>query len=195
MFGAEPSDTARHCAALLRAEGCSRLLELGAGQGRDTAFFAAQGFEVCAMDYSHNGLAALASRLEDEGLAQRVTLLPHDVRTPLPLPNASQDACFAHMLFCMALTLEELEAAFAEVRRVLAPGGVCVYTVRHVEDAHYGVGRHCGVDMYEHGGYVVHYFRPETVQRLAAGFALEEMTRIEEGALPRKLYRVTLRKA
>ena len=99
------------------------------------------------------------------------------------------------MLFNMALTTPELEALASEVRRVLRPGGLHVYTVRHTADGHYGAGIYHGDGMYEHGGFIVHYFDRALVERLAAGFSLLHLVEFEEGDLPRRLWRVTLRKA
>jgi hypothetical protein len=48
--------------------------------------------------------------------------------------------------------------------------------------------------MYELDGFVVHFFRRDLVERLAEGFDLIEIEEFEEGALPRRLFRVTLRK-
>ncbi len=116
------------------------------------------------------------------------------MRLALPFAEGSFDACYSHMLFTMALTTEELEALAGEVRRVLRPGGLCIYTVRHTGDAHYGAGRSLGDDRYENGGFVVHFFDRSLVERLAAGFDLEDVTAFEEGGLPRRLWRVTMRR-
>jgi len=48
--------------------------------------------------------------------------------------------------------------------------------------------------MYESSGFVVHYFGRDLVERLARGFDLLDVTELEEGDLPRRLYRVTQRK-
>jgi hypothetical protein len=37
-----------------------------------------------------------------------VSVARHDIRQPLPLPDACIDASYSHMLFCMALTTSEL---------------------------------------------------------------------------------------
>ncbi|MCX4977862.1 hypothetical protein [Streptomyces sp. NBC_00620] len=43
--------------------------------------------------------------------------------------------------------------------RVLRPGGLHVYTVRHIGDAPpIGVGISHGDNIYEHGGFAVHFF-------------------------------------
>jgi hypothetical protein len=49
--------------------------------------------------------------------------------------------------------------------------------------------------MYESGsGFIVHFFRRDIVEYLAKGFDILSIEEFEEGTLPRKLFRVTLRK-
>ncbi len=191
MYGEEPSAPARHAAAVFRAAGARTVLELGAGHGRDALYFAREGCTVHATDFSATGLEQLGKSAVEQGVAERVTCTVHDVRTPLPLPDASVDAVFAHMLLCMALSTQEIGAAVAEVRRVLRPGGTFVYTVRHTGDAHYGAGIAHGDDIHEHGGFAVHFFPRELVDTLADGWSLDEVHAFEEGELPRRLWRVT----
>ena len=194
MFGEEPSEPARKAVELFQEEGKNNILELGAGQGRDTLFFARNGFQVCALDYSETGVQTIRGKVQAQGLAQMVATMWHDVRQPLPFGAGSFDACYSHMLFCMALTTDELEFLSNEVNRVLKPGGICLYTVRHTDDPHYGTGIHRGEDMYEVGGFIVHFFRREKVEHLAKGYEIVDVAEFEEGPLPRKLFRVTLRK-
>ena len=194
MFGIAPSDSARAAAGLFKAEDRTELLELGAGQGRDTLFFAHEGFRVTALDYSQAALDALTTEAAARSVALNIIPVRHDVRETLPFTPDSFDACYSHMLYCMALTTPQLEQLSAEVLRVLRPGGLNVYTVRHIEDAHYGTGVHRGEDMFEVGGFIVHFFSLEKVRHLASGYDIVSIDKFEEGGLPRKLYRVTLRK-
>lgn len=138
LYGDEPSAPAVYAAELFRRTGAHEVLELGAGHGRDALYFAREGFAVHATDFSAEGLEQLSARAAGSGLS--VTTTVHDVRETLPLPDASEDGVFAHMLLCMALSTEEIHALVTEVRRVLRPGGAFVYSVRHIGDAHYGAG-------------------------------------------------------
>lgn len=194
MFGAEPSDPAMKAAPRFQAEGNTALLELGGGQGRDTLFFAREGLNVTVLDYSQAGIEAVTAKAEAAGMANLITAIRHDVREPLPFDAGVFDCCFSHMLFCMALTTAELERLSDEVRRVLKPGGLHVYTARHTGDAHYRTGIHRGEDMYEVGGFIVHFFSPEKVRHLARGWEITSIDEFEESGLPRKLFRVALRK-
>ncbi len=193
MYGPDPSEPGRHASARFVAERLSAVLELGSGQGRDTLELLRRGLEVHAIDFAPDALAGIAALAGTE-LSSRLRTTVHDVRLALPFPERSFDACYSHMLFTMALTTEELEALAGEVRRVLRPGGLCIYTVRHTGDAHCGAGRSLGDDRYETGGFAVHFFDRPLVERLAAGFELEDVTAFEEGGLPRRLWRVTMRR-
>jgi SAM-dependent methyltransferase len=193
MYGAQASQPGRYATERFSTEGLTRVLELGAGQGRDTLAFLRAGLRVHATDYAPGGLAQITADAGPE-LSQRLTTTVHDVREPLPFADCSFDACYAHMLFTMALSTDELAALSAEVHRVLRPGGLCVYTARHTADADYGNGRDLGDNLYENGGFIVHFFDEELVQRLAEGFELQDALAFEEGALPRRLWQITMRR-
>ncbi|CAL9309666.1 class I SAM-dependent methyltransferase [Streptomyces olindensis] len=193
MYGARPSDAAVDAAGVFLDAGATDVLELGAGHGRDALFFAREGFSVHATDFSPVAIEQLRAAAREQGIARRVTGAVQDVREPLRLPDASFDAVFAHMLLCMALSTEEIHRLVGEVRRVLRPGGVFVYTVRHIGDAHFGAGTGHGDDIWEHGGFAVHFFSRELVDALAGDWVLDDVHAFEEGELPRRLWRVTQR--
>ena len=192
MYGPGPSEAGAYAARRFVAEGLHRVVELGAGQGRDTLELLRSGLNVHALDFAELALGSIVSASGE--LGGRLRTKVHDVRRPLPFPDSSFDACYSHMLFTMALTTAELEALSGEVHRVLRPGGLCVYTVRHVGDAHYGAGTDLGDNLYENGGFVVHFFDQPLVDRLARGFEVIDVTDFEEGGLPRRLWRVTMRR-
>ena len=192
MYGTDPSEAAVAAAELFAENGVGDLVELGAGQGRDTLYFAKGGLQVRALDYAPDALDAIREKASSAGLADRVTVRQHDVREPLPLSDDEAGACYSHMLFCMALTTPELEQLSSEVGRVVRPGGLVVYTARTTDDAHYGTGISRGDGMYEHGGFIVHFFDHALIDRLAAGFELLDVAEFTEGDLPRRLARVTM---
>lgn len=194
LFGAEASEPAKMAADLFRRESTKGILELGGGQGRDTLFFAGAGFHVHVLDYARNAVLTIGEKAARIGLSARVRTGQHDVRNPLPFGDGIFDACFSHMLYCMALTTAELESLSREIRRVLRPGGLNIYTVRHTGDPHYGMGIHRGEDMYEMAGFIVHFFSRKKVMDLSDGYDVIDIRQFEEGNLPRKLFSVTLRK-
>lgn len=194
MYGEAPSDPALIAAERFREEEVATILELGGGHGRDSLYFARRGFRVTMLDYSRLGVDALVDQARELGLSANVTARQHDVRLQLPFPDASFDACYSHMLFSMAISTAEQTTLAQEVWRVLRPGALHIYTVRHKDDPHFRVGTHHGEDRYETGGFEVHFFDRAKVLSLATGFELLDIDTFEEGSLPRRLFRVTLRK-
>ncbi len=194
MFGGKPSYPAKKSAALFKAEGRHRVLELGGGQGRDSLFFGREGFDVTVLDYSDAGLREVQAKAEAAGVGGRIRTLAHDVRMPVVFNAASFDAVYSHMLYCMALTSAELAALSAEVCRVLVPGGLNVFTVRTKQDAHFGTGIHRGEDMWEMGGFIVHFFDRAKVEAVCKGYGIVSVEEFEEGGLPRRLFLITARK-
>ena len=146
MFGTEPSEPAQVAAKLFKKEGKKKILELGGGQGRDSLFFAHNGFQVDVLDYSELGVNTITEKAQKAGLTDSIAAHRHDVRKPLPFSDETFDACYSHMLFCMALTTSELEFLSREICRVLRPNGLHIYTVRNSNDPHYGTGIHIGED-------------------------------------------------
>src|SRR5438105_2828709 len=72
MFGSAPSAPAREASALFEREGVKTVLELGGGLGRDTVYFASQGFSVVVLDYAESSIAAIVARADESGLDDRV---------------------------------------------------------------------------------------------------------------------------
>ena len=62
FFGEEPSNFALLCFNHMKANNTTKVLELGAGHGRDTTFFASNGIEVEALDYSVAAVEILDSK-------------------------------------------------------------------------------------------------------------------------------------
>jgi SAM-dependent methyltransferase len=194
LFGELPSFAARTAAEAFKENHSRKILDLGCGHGRDTLFFAQQGFTVNALDYSKNAIDALTVRAKQVGLSNSIVAQQQDVRSPLPFGSESMDGCYSHMLCCMALTTVQLESLFQEIKRVLKPNGLNIYSVRRTDDPHYGRGIARGEDMFEIEGFVVHFFNEAKVRALSKGFEVVKIDSFEEGELPRRLFLVTLRK-
>ena len=193
-FGVSPSAAAVKAAEIFNKKGITNILELGAGQGRDTLFFAQKGFHIQVLDYSQTGLDNIIKKAKTLGVDKLITGKIHDVRDPFPFTDEKFGGCFSHMLYCMALTTKELKFLSDEIHRVLKNGGVNIYTVRHTGDGDYKNGIHRGEDLYESGGFIVHFFSKEKVKQLSNGFDIVNIENFEEGKFPRKLFRVTLKK-
>lgn len=195
FFGEEPSYPAQIALKIFRKEGRRNLLELGSGQGRDAFYFAQNGLKVNVLDYSESGIKAINEKAQKLGLSHLVKAITHDVRKSLPFGAESFDCCFSHMLYNMAFTTMELEFLSQEIKRILKPNGLNIYTARNTNDKHYKTGICRGEDMYEFNGFIVHFLSREKVKLLSKGYEIISINEFEEGELPRKLFLVTLKKA
>ena len=194
MFGLDPSKAAINTLKIFKKEKIKKIIELGAGLGRDTIFFAKNSINVEALDYSPTAIKVINKKVQENKLSNLISTKIFDVRKKLPFENNSVEVCFSHMLYCMALTTAELKFLNNEICRVLKPGGMNVYTVRHTGDGDYKNGTHIGEDLYENDGFIVHFFSEEKVRQIADGFNVFNIENFEEGKFPRKLFRVILKK-
>jgi SAM-dependent methyltransferase len=146
------------------------------------------------LDYSQIAVDMVNGKAQASGLGELVTAIRHDVRAALPFADNRFDAAYSHMLYCMPITNAEVERLSQEIHRVLKPGGLNIFTVRHTGDPHFGTGIHRGEEMYEVGGFIVNFFDRAKVERVSQGYDLLNVGEFEEGGMPRKLFRVTLKK-
>jgi SAM-dependent methyltransferase len=194
MFGLEPSKAAINTLKTFKQENIKKIIELGAGLGRDTIFFAKNSIKVEALDYSPAAIKIINKKSMEHNLSNLVSAKIFDIRKKLPFEDNSIEACFSHMLYCMALTTTELKYLNSEICRILKPGGINIYTARHTGDGDYKNGKYIGEDLFENDGFVVHFFSEEKVKQILDGFNIIDIEKFEEGTFPRKLFRVILKK-
>lgn len=118
--GAVHAELARHLDPTGR-----RVLEVGAGSGRDSLYLAERGAQVTVLDYAEAALATTRQALAGREPAGRVQLVRGDA-LHLPFPDASFDILFHQGL------LEHFRDPLPLLRenlRVLAPGGILLVDV------------------------------------------------------------------
>ena len=150
--------------------------------------------KVKALDYSPSAIKIINQKIEKNNLSKFISTNLFDVRKQLPFEDNSLDACYSHMLYCMALSNEELESLNGEICRVLKPNGINIYTVRHINDGDFKRGIHHGENLYENEGFIIHFFSKEKINALLDGFENLLIDEFEEGTFPRKLYFVANKK-
>ncbi len=188
MFGLEPSVSAIKALKIFKEKKINNIIELGAGLGRDSIFFAKNNIKTKALDYSDSGIKIINNKIEKNNLSNVISTKLFDVRKKLPFKDNSIEGCYSHMLYCMALTTNDLKKLNNEIKRILKPGGINIYTVRHTNDGDFKNGIHVGEDLYENDGFIVHYFSKEKVNSLLDGFNNITLEEFEEGTFPRKLF-------
>ena len=109
MFGFEPSYSAKKALETFKKNNITNIIELGAGLGRDTIFFAQNGIYVHAIDYSLSATNIIKKRSKENNLDALIKVENQDIRKKLDCDNENFQACYSHMLFCMALTNQDLK--------------------------------------------------------------------------------------
>ena len=194
MFGNSPSIAAVKSISSFNDNKCTNLLELGAGQGRDTLFFLKNNFNITSLDYSKSGINQILKKSKQFKNYKNLTAKCHDVRLKLPFGDNTFDGCFSHMLFCMAFTFEQLQFISNELLRVLKPGGLNIFTVRNHNDGDYKNGKFIDTNLYQNDGFIVHFFSLDIIKKLSTGFEIISINEFEEGNFPRKLYLTIMKK-
>jgi len=195
MFGLSPSIAAVKALKKFKEENITNIIELGAGLGRDTTYFAQNSIHVEALDYSPSAIKKINQKAKGLNLSKFIKTRLYDVREKLPFDNEQFQGCFSHMLYCMALSNTDLENLNNEICRVLKVDGINIYTVRHTNDGDYKKGIHRGEDLYENDGFIVHFFSKDKIKKLSKVFKNLEMESFEEGEFPRRLFFVQNKKS
>ena len=193
MFGLEASEPAKKSLKIFQENNINTIIELGAGLGRDSIYFSINNLSVTSLDYSQSGINIINKKINKDKLKNIKTKV-FDIRQKLPFEDNSIDGCFSHMLYCMALSNQNLLNLNKEIWRILKPDGLNIYTVRNEHDGDYKNGIHRGEDMYENDGFIVHFFNKTKINQLTDGFKNVKIESFEEGTFPRKLYFVVNKK-
>ncbi len=170
FFGSTESAFARWCLPLLREEeGVRSILELGCGYGRDSRFFAANGYRAVGVDLARAGKPEIprSSRAHSS-----LRFIESDAEDFLSRPRRSGfDAVYSNMFFNMDFTAVEHRRLMRSIRSALRPGGLHLYSARAISDPWYGRGRRVGSDTFElsPNGVTIHFFSEEYADRLARG--------------------------
>lgn len=145
----------------------SRVLELGCGPGIDAAALAQAGHEVTALDFAANVIARNQGQFAGQ---PNLHFIEGRIDAPYPFPDDAFDAVYAHLTlhyYRDAVT----RAIFAEIRRVLAPGGWLFFACKAPGDPAHGRGIEIEPNLFDLNGKVRHFFTPEYAESLlSSGF-------------------------
>ncbi len=131
-FGEEPSQIVRSALRCFQMFGGSPedalALDLGSGEGRDTAFLAEAGFRVVARDVAPSGLEKTRALLARRNIpAERVDLALGDVRA-FDYPPKAYDLALAANVY-QFLPPDDVPAHIARLQAATKPGGLCAVGV------------------------------------------------------------------
>ena len=161
IWGTEPTSFARHVASLLSPG--SRVLDLGCGEGRESVFFAAAGFDVVGVDASRAGIAKARRLAEARGV--RVHWLVGD------MARLAYRGLFDLVYSCGAIHYvlrRQRTRLFPRLQSLTRPGGLHAHVVFTDQE------------VYVEKGEVIDYFAPG---ELAEAYASWLILHREEGRI------------
>jgi len=170
FFGEEPSNFALLCFNDMKTNNIEKVLDLGAGHGRDSIFFASNGIEVEALDYSVVAVQILEKITKEKRLP--IKTQSFDLKNPFPFPDGYFDAVYSHMLLNMRFSLGQLHFIFSEITRVLKHRGFNFFSVRNRNDKWYGDGLEIENGIYAINGFQVRFFAQNEIRDLAEDFEI-----------------------
>jgi SAM-dependent methyltransferase len=153
----------------LREAGVRTLLELGCGTGNDAARLAGEGYSVTAIDLSGEAVEQARARF-----GSMVRFVVADMTQRLPFPDSGFDAVMSNVamhMFPDGVT----RAVFAEVRRLVRPGGLFLFHVNALEDrplrARWRPACELEADyVAEESGQTMHFFSEAYLRELLGGW-------------------------
>ena len=153
----------------LREAGVGTILELGCGTGHDAARLADAGYSVTAIDLS--GEAIEQARARFGSMARFVVA---DMTQRLPFPDGGFDVVMSNVAMHM-FPDGVSRAVFAEVGRLVCPGGLFLFHVNALEDRPLRAGwqpaRELEPDyVAEESGQTVHFFSEAYLRELLGGW-------------------------
>lgn len=109
-----------------------KLLDLGAGQGQDSRYFAKLGYNVISTDISELALKLSEEKAKNDGL--NMEFMEVDIANKLPFEDNSFDVVYSHLALHY-FTGEKTKGIFQEIFRVLKPQGILASLFNTIEDA------------------------------------------------------------
>ena len=158
----------------LRQAGVRTVLELGCGTGNDAARLAGEGYLVTAVDVSGEAIGQAQARF-----GSQARFLVADITGRLPFPDWSFDAVMSNVAVHM-FPDRVTRAVFAQVERLVRPGGLFVFHVNSLEDrplrARNRPARELEPDFVaEESGQTMHFFSEAYLRDLLAGWQRVEL--------------------
>jgi ubiquinone/menaquinone biosynthesis C-methylase UbiE len=101
----------------------TKLLDLGAGQGQDSRFFAKNGFTVTCTDITPIAIKLAREKAKKSNLSMKFKKV--DISKKLPFKNSEFDIVYSHLALHY-FNVEDTTKIFSEIYRILKPDGVLV---------------------------------------------------------------------
>lgn len=145
----------------------AKILELGAGGGMDSLWFASQGFHVVMTDGSDVGFYTILERARKRQINISAQIL--DMNQLFDFPDGTFDVVYSQ-LSIHYFSDKIMRQIMAEIYRVLRPGGVFACMVNSTKDVEYDASKTDSDGLIRVGQLTKRYFTPETFQPFVTAF-------------------------
>ena len=148
-----------------------KVLELGAGLGQDSRFFAEFGYEVIATDIEPTVLEIDKRKLSPD-IKGRVEFKQMDLRHHFEFDDEEFDVVYAHLslhYFSEMMTKQ----IFSEINRVLKKGGVLAFLTNSTKDPEYGTGNQIEKDFFQIEQATKRYFSIISAEKFTEGYTIK----------------------
>jgi ubiquinone/menaquinone biosynthesis C-methylase UbiE len=169
------SPFARQVESILRPS--SIIVDLGTGVGRDALYFAENGHEVIAADFSKVVIEQDRQALDRPDLQFMVS----DISDGLPFKSESVDVVFAR-LSLHYYDNKTTKSIFRDISRILIPGGILAFACKTTNDPEYGQGTEIENDFFIFpNGHARHFFTEIYAEEVMRGlFTVATMKEVKE---------------
>lgn len=145
----------------------ARVLELGCGVGQDGLWLASQGYDVTQTDFIDDNFEDITAKAQKTGGNHSVQKL--DARDLSSVADQSYDVVFAN-LSLHYFDLETTHKIFAEIKRILTPGGVFAGLFNSTDDPETSEGEAIEENFYHLNGINKRFMDLATARDLAKDF-------------------------
>ena len=144
VFGTGPTKLAKIANDLIYDKSIKNILEIGCGQGRDSIFFAEQGYSIETFDISENAIKFVNKTKKSSNL-KNLNAIVHDVMEPFSYPNN-----FFHFVYSnLALQffdIDSLKKIFNNIYRVMIKESTILFSTKKKGDKYYNFGTKISTD-------------------------------------------------
>ncbi|MDD3998511.1 MAG: class I SAM-dependent methyltransferase [Candidatus Shapirobacteria bacterium] len=124
----KPSIFAKQIINLLSKKG--NLIDLGAGQGQDSRFFADHNFQVTSTDFTVDALDISKSKSKNQNINFQIV----DLSKKLPFDDSSFDIVYSHLALHY-FDNKTTQKLFSEIYRILKKDGIFATLVNTINDS------------------------------------------------------------
>lgn len=137
------------------------LLDLGAGHGQDSRFFAKQGYGITCTDFSETAIRFAKNKAGNDKVKIKFQVV--DISQPLPYPPASFDIVYSHLSLHF-LNENDTQKLFSEIFRITKLNGLLACLLNTMDDPETKTGKRLENQLYEVHGITKRYFTIDSIK-------------------------------